>query len=440
MSAPGSASHRRRPGTSTWAAPGPPCSIGCSHASTAATSSCASRTPTPSATAPEWVEGILSALGVAGHAPRRGPVPAVRRAGRSPGGHRRPLGCRGRCTPATAPAEEIDARRHGRRPDARLRRPLPGPGSRPRARRGAALPDPRRAAPPWSTTSSVATCRFPHRRHRRTSSASSRSASRCSCWPTRSTTGHGHHPRHPGRGPLPTTPKAILLWEALDEAARRLADAPVPVYAHLPLLVNEKRQKLSKRRDPVAVEIYRDEGYLPTAFRNYLALLGWSPPGEHEKVTSRAASSEFRLEDVQRSPAFFDVRSSRTQRRVHPGPAPSASSSRVADPGSAPVGGWARLADRHRAATPGRPGPASDSTRRLRAHGPASSRAGRHAGRGARMVDFLFLDDPPIDEDSWQKAIGGDQGPPRSSGRRSPLTPTASGTRDVAAPGHRAAR
>ena len=53
---------------------------------------------------------------------------------------------------------------------------------------------------------------------------------------------------------LPTTPKAVLIWEALG-------GPPLPVFAHLPVLVNEKRQKLSKRRDRVAVEDYRDQGY-----------------------------------------------------------------------------------------------------------------------------------------------------------------------------------
>ena len=57
-----------------------------------------------------------------------------------------------------------------------------------------------------------------------------------------------------------------------------------PRYAHLPLLVNEQRKKLSKRKDPVATEMYRDEGYLSAAFVNYLALLGWSPRGDEEIV------------------------------------------------------------------------------------------------------------------------------------------------------------
>lgn len=109
-----------------------------------------------------------------------------------------------------------------------------------------------------------------------------------------------------GEEHLPNTPKQILLWNALSEVTSIALD--VPTYAHLPLLVNEQRKKLSKRKDPVATEMYRDEGYLPEAFVNYLALLGWSPRGDQEKVPVSQLIAEFRLEDVSHSPAFFDVK------------------------------------------------------------------------------------------------------------------------------------
>jgi glutamyl-tRNA synthetase len=104
-----------------------------------------------------------------------------------------------------------------------------------------------------------------------------------------------------GEDHLPNTPKYLLLWRALG------ADAvPEPVFAHLPLLVNEQRKKLSKRRDKVAVEDYRVGGYLPEAMVNFLALLGWAPGGDREFVTIDDLVAEFRLEDVNSSPAFFD--------------------------------------------------------------------------------------------------------------------------------------
>ena len=108
-----------------------------------------------------------------------------------------------------------------------------------------------------------------------------------------------------GEDQLPTTPRQIMLWGALNRAEG--VDLALPAYAHLPLLVNEQGKKLSKRRDPVAVEMYREQGYLPAAFRNYLALLGWSP-GDEEIVPLGVILERFRLEDVQRSPAFFDVK------------------------------------------------------------------------------------------------------------------------------------
>jgi glutamyl-tRNA synthetase len=103
-----------------------------------------------------------------------------------------------------------------------------------------------------------------------------------------------------GEDHITNTHKYVLLWDALGFGPR-------PVFAHLPLLVDAARKKLSKRRDKVAVEDYRDEGYLPEAFRNYLALLGWSP-GEEEIVPLATMVERFRLEDVTASPAFFDER------------------------------------------------------------------------------------------------------------------------------------
>lgn len=99
---------------------------------------------------------------------------------------------------------------------------------------------------------------------------------------------------------LSNTPKQQLLWDALG--------VKPPIWAHVPIVVNEKRQKLSKRRDKVALEAYRDEGYLADTMRNYLMLLGWAPRGDREIVPWSVIESEFRLEEVNPSPAFFDER------------------------------------------------------------------------------------------------------------------------------------
>jgi glutamyl-tRNA synthetase len=99
---------------------------------------------------------------------------------------------------------------------------------------------------------------------------------------------------------LPNTPKQQMIWQALGTEA--------PVWAHVPVLVNEQRKKLSKRRDKVAVEQFRAEGYLADAMVNYLMTLGWAPSGDVEIVPWSHVVDEFRLESVNHSPAFFDLK------------------------------------------------------------------------------------------------------------------------------------
>ena len=99
---------------------------------------------------------------------------------------------------------------------------------------------------------------------------------------------------------LPNTPKQQMIWDALGHAP--------PVWGHVPVLVNEQRKKLSKRRDKVALEQYRDEGYLAAAMVNYLMTLGWSAGDDREIRPWAEIESLFRLEDVNLSPAFFDIK------------------------------------------------------------------------------------------------------------------------------------
>jgi glutamyl-tRNA synthetase len=98
-----------------------------------------------------------------------------------------------------------------------------------------------------------------------------------------------------------TTPRVLLLREAMGATDH-------PVYAHLPLIVNEKRQKLSKRRDDVSVGDYRDRGYLPEAMRNYLITLGWGPKDGIEIRPLDEIIELFDLVDINQGPAFFDVK------------------------------------------------------------------------------------------------------------------------------------
>ncbi len=98
---------------------------------------------------------------------------------------------------------------------------------------------------------------------------------------------------------LPNAPKQQMIWDALGTTP--------PSWAHVPVLVNEQRKKLSKRRDKVAVEQYRQEGVLADAMKNYLMTLGWAPTGDTEIVPFEKIVGEFSLSSVNHSPAIFDI-------------------------------------------------------------------------------------------------------------------------------------
>jgi glutamyl-tRNA synthetase len=104
-----------------------------------------------------------------------------------------------------------------------------------------------------------------------------------------------------GEDLFPSTPLHVHVFRALGR--------PVPpVFAHLPLIVGPDRRKLSKRRDRVAVQAFRDDGYLPEAMVNYLALLGWSLDDHTELFTLADLERLFSLERVSRNPAAFDTK------------------------------------------------------------------------------------------------------------------------------------
>lgn len=81
----------------------------------------------------------------------------------------------------------------------------------------------------------------------------------------------------------------------------------VPKMVHLPLILNQDRSKLSKRQNDVAVEDYRDKGYMPEALINYMAMLGWSPGSAQEMFDMDALIKEFSLDRLNKSGSVFDV-------------------------------------------------------------------------------------------------------------------------------------
>jgi glutamyl-tRNA synthetase len=103
-----------------------------------------------------------------------------------------------------------------------------------------------------------------------------------------------------GQDHLTNTHKQVLLYEALG--------ANIPRFAHLPLILAPNKGKLSKRKhgEVVSLTTYRDRGFVPAAFRNFLALLGWSPPDAKEILSKDDLVQDFSLEGIGRANAIFN--------------------------------------------------------------------------------------------------------------------------------------
>jgi glutamyl-tRNA synthetase len=101
-----------------------------------------------------------------------------------------------------------------------------------------------------------------------------------------------------GADHLSNTPKQVLLYRALG--------AELPIFAHLPLILGSDKSRLSKRHGATDVNMYRTEGFLPEAFRNFLALLGWAPGGDEEFLRTKDLIEKFSLAGVSRTNGVFD--------------------------------------------------------------------------------------------------------------------------------------
>jgi glutamyl-tRNA synthetase len=106
-----------------------------------------------------------------------------------------------------------------------------------------------------------------------------------------------------GEDLLSSTPRQIAVYRAMG-----VPEDEFPVFAHLPYVLGKDGQRLSKRNGVVSVNWYRQEGFLPEAMDNYLALLGWSPGDNREEFTLADLAAEFDLARVNSNPAQFDVR------------------------------------------------------------------------------------------------------------------------------------
>lgn len=177
------------------------------------------------------------------------------------------------------------------------------------------------------------------------------------------------------------TPKYLMILRALGR--------PEPqAFAHMPLLVNEGRKKLSKRRDDVSVADYRAEGFIREGLVNYLSLLGWGPPDGEEIKSVEEIRDVYDLAQVNPSPAFFDrkkllhVNGEWIRRLPH-----DEFVRRVTDPER----GFLPDTDEARAA--------------LTALGPLVQERVKTLAEVEDMVDFLYLDEPPTDAGDWDKVV-----------------------------------
>lgn len=98
---------------------------------------------------------------------------------------------------------------------------------------------------------------------------------------------------------IPSFPKNILLYQDFDWES--------PKFIHLPLVLNKDGGKLSKRQGDVAVEDFREKGYLSEALLNFVVLLGWHPKGDREIMNLKEIIKLFKIEDIGTSPAIFDT-------------------------------------------------------------------------------------------------------------------------------------
>ena len=181
---------------------------------------------------------------------------------------------------------------------------------------------------------------------------------------------------------LSNTPKQQMLWEALG--------TPPPVWGHLPLLVNEQRKKISKRRDKVALEQYRAEGYLADAMVNYLMTLGWTPKGPEVQPWTQI-EADFRLEDVHLSPAFFDLKKLAAFNGDYIRMLSTDEFVEACRP-------WLLGVDA------GFPADRFDEAK-FRAMAPHIQPRCVTLADAPGVVDFLFLADPVIDQDAWTKGF-----------------------------------
>ncbi len=198
-----------------------------------------------------------------------------------------------------------------------------------------------------------------------------------------------------GEDLINVTPKYLLLREAMQ------ISSPLPEFAHMPLIVNEQRKKLSKRRDDVSLMDYKDRGFLAEAMVNYLSTLGWGPTDGQEVRLDPLNLSDgfptmFEIAQVSSSPAFFDTKKLLFVNGEH---LRALSTEEFANR-SAPFIALAPWFERFESDP--------ENTQKLMQILPEVQTRVETLAEVPGYVDFLFLEDPEVDEKAWDKAMGPD--------------------------------
>ncbi len=103
-----------------------------------------------------------------------------------------------------------------------------------------------------------------------------------------------------GEDHISNTPKQIMLYNALGEKP--------PKFVHIPLILGEDRSRMSKRHGATAIADHKEKGYFPEAIINFLALMGWSPKDNREKLSTEQIIKLFSLKSIKSTPAVFDIK------------------------------------------------------------------------------------------------------------------------------------
>ncbi|WP_435246040.1 glutamate--tRNA ligase [Streptomyces sp. NRRL F-5630] len=191
-----------------------------------------------------------------------------------------------------------------------------------------------------------------------------------------------------GEDLLSSTPRQIALYEALIELD--LAKE-IPAFGHLPYVMGEGNKKLSKRDPQASLNLYRERGFLPEGLLNYLSLLGWSFSADEDIFTLDQMVAKFDISEVNANPARFDLKKAESINGDHIRMLSVEDfTARCAPWLRAPFAPWA---------------PEAFDPAAFAALAPLAQTRLTVLSDITANVDFLFLDEPAIDETSWNKAM-----------------------------------